>query len=168
MRPPRHRLASAAMGSVLLVCTAVQAEQPDYRFASVRTISGPGGGDSGDDLAIDVNGAVLVVGHHSGLDTNNDGQVDVESSGMTDPLIIPSHPNGDGKWLRSPGGPEYDTGQGIAPDGTGGVYIVGSFKQNLRFLSDETIVSSGSADGYLARYDATVTERPLPRLVTST
>jgi hypothetical protein len=132
---------------LLLVCSAVCAEEPGYRFEWVRTISGPNTGDSGQDLAVDANGAVLVVGQHGGLDTDNDGLVDVTSDGLTDPLIIASRPDGDATWLVSPGGPDYDTGKGIALDPDGGAYVVGSFKQHLRFQAGETLGGSGPTDG---------------------
>ena len=153
---PRHcwPASAAVCSALLLVCSVVHAEEPNYRFESVRTIPGPSGGDSGNDLAVDANGAVFVVGHHGGLDFDNDGLAEVESRGLTDPLIIESGPTGDAKWVTAPGGPEYDTGEGIAPDHAGGAYVVGSFKRDMRFRrSGETIVSGGSADGYLARYD---------------
>jgi hypothetical protein len=139
---------------LLLVCSAVCAEEPGYRFEWVRTISGPNTGDSGQDLAVDANGAVLVVGQHGGLDTDNDGLVDVTSDGLTDPLIIASRPDGDATWLVSPGGPDYDTGKGIALDPDGGAYVVGSFKQHLRFQAGETLGGSGPSDGYLAHYNS--------------
>jgi len=139
---------------LLLTCSSVRADEPAYRFEWVRTISGPTLGDSGEDLAVDADGAVFVVGQHGGLDTDDDGRVDVKSDGLTDPLIIASRPTGDAEWLLSPGGPDYDTGKGIASDAAGGAYAVGSFKQRLRFQSGETLAGSGPSDGYLARYDA--------------
>jgi hypothetical protein len=150
----RHRNSLIAIGTSLLIsCSFAAAEEIGYQFEKVRTLSGPVGGESGNDLVVDSSGAVFVIGEHAGLDFDNDGVAELKSYGLVDPLIVESRPSGERKWVSAPGGPGYDMGEGIAPDQAGGAYVTGSFEQTMRFRrTGETIVSKGLRDGYLARY----------------
>jgi hypothetical protein len=150
----RHSKSLIVIGtSLLLARSFAGADETGYQFEKVRTLSGPVGGESGNDLVVDATGAIFVIGEHTGLDFDNDGVAELESFGMVDPLIVESRPTGEGKWVSAPGGPGFDMGEGIAPDQMGGAYVTGSFEQTMRFRrTGETIVSKGLRDGYLARY----------------
>jgi hypothetical protein len=144
--------AAICLGSFCLG-VAAHGAAADYRFEWVRTNSGPEHGDSGVDIAIDADGSIFVVGHHSGLDLDKNGVVDVPTVGSTDGLVIKSRPDGVGIWLRAPAGPQYDTGTGIALDRSGGSYSVGSFRQSIRIPPQE-FRSRGPSDAYIVRHSS--------------
>jgi hypothetical protein len=142
-----------AIVGLMACCLAAgaQGQAPGYRFEWVRTNSGPEHGDSGVDLAVDADSSIFVVGHHSGLDLDRDGTVDVATRGSTDGLVVRSRPDGVGIWLESFGGPQFDRGTGNAIDGSGGAWSVGSFRDSIQF-GEHAIRSKGPYDGYIIRH----------------
>jgi hypothetical protein len=145
------RIGVTAMILGALCLADAPGENAGYRFEWVTTNSGPDGGDSGVDIAIDADHSIFIAGHHSGLDLDRDGIIDVPSRGSIDGLVIRSRRDGVGIWLQAPGGPQYDTGTGIAVDRQGGSYVTGSFRDAMRAGQSE-LRSKGPSDGYLVRY----------------
>ena len=138
--------------AVLWTCRVI-AEEPGYEFVWVKTILGPCCGDSGNDLVVDAQGAVLVAGHRGGLDLDRDGKVDVKKwGGVRDSMVfkLVGFENEDG-WVMGPGGPEWDNADGVASDRQGGIYAVGTFQESMKIASGE-IQSVGKRDGFLVRY----------------
>src|SRR6476661_3838911 len=64
---------------------------------------------------------------------------------------------GTGQWAKSAGGSSFDTGNGVATDGTS-VYVTGAFTTNAVFFTGQlaatTLTGSGSQDVYVAAYAA--------------
>jgi hypothetical protein len=136
----------------LLFSTGVHADEPGYRFVSVKTILGPCCTDSGSDLVVDVDGAVFVAGLRGGLDLDRDGTIDVPTFGSPDPLIFKAYEGtNEHGWVQGPGGPKRDAAHGIDLDRDGGAFVVGIFQESMR-IGGGTLVSAGKQDGFLARY----------------
>lgn len=141
----------------VIVASALIADEPAYRFVGVKTILGPCCSDGGNDLAVDADGAVWVVGFRGGLDLDRDGSVDIDTLGTPDPLVL-KHFDDERKdrehgWVDESGGPGNDHAKGVALDGQGGVYVAGTFFEDVRF-GRERLVSMGRSDGFLVRFDA--------------
>ncbi len=142
-----------AMLAGMLAVPVLDAAEANYRFVSVRTIDGPCCGDAGLDIAVDAEGAVFVAGHRGGLDTNDDGKVDVDTYGTPDAMVFRAFGDSDWlDWVQGPGGAGVDAASGIAPDGQGGAYVVGHFEGRMH-IGEEVVNGSGKTDGFLARFD---------------
>ncbi len=156
---------------VLLFLTALPfaaAEKPKHPFINVRNMLGPCCSDMGNDLVVDSEGGVFVVGSRGGLDLDRDGSIDIQTHGSPDSLVFRSDPANEGpwqqeiekekrensklEWVIGPGGPKADTSSGVALDRRGGIFVVGNFIEKLE-IGNVTLKSQGKRDGYLARYD---------------
>jgi len=125
------------------------------KYVHSVSLYGPGGGDTGENLVVDKDGSIFVVGYHSGLDLDKDGKVDTPAFGSTDPVIVKIAPGG-GKsdWVSTAAGPGFDGAADVASDGTGGAYVVGRFHTGMRFNDSLKLTSRGESDGFLAHYDS--------------
>lgn len=134
----------------------------EFRFGHIAAIHGPRGGDWGQDLAVDADGSFFIVGTHSGLDLDGDGTVDLPAHGRgsaggpgSDPLLVKLPPGGErATWVSTAAGDGLDFGTGVAPDGHGGAYMIGSVHGRMVFDTATRIGARGPSDGFLARYDA--------------
>ncbi len=125
-----------------------------YRFADVRTMSGPCCTDQGNDLEVDAEGSVLLAGSRGSIDLDYDGKIDLPTFGRPDALISKINLDGDRNtgWTRGPGGPTLDRADGIASDRRGGVYAVGMFTERLQMSETVVLKSKGGGDGFVGRY----------------
>ncbi|HZF99789.1 MAG TPA: PKD domain-containing protein, partial [Chitinophagales bacterium] len=112
-----------------------------------------GGGAAADiafNIAVDAAGNAYVIGNMQNVSTF--GDTTVVSAGTTDILLVKYTSNGDVAWARTAGGSGGDTGHGITVSPGGDSYITGLFSAALAF-DTETIVSGGSFDTYIAKYN---------------
>jgi hypothetical protein len=94
-------------------------------------------------VAIDGAGNLYVAGY-------TDGTVEgVASVGMKDAFVVKLDGTGTPQWTRSFGTVAEDNARGIAVDGAGGVYVVGSTSGDLAGNGN-----AGRSDAYLIKYDA--------------
>lgn len=139
------------------VAAAIGAVSPPVQSAGgfewVWALSGPVAGEAGSDMAIAADGTIFIAGHNAGIDGDGDGAVDIPADGV-DPLFLKVSAEGKLAWIRAPTAPGYNEGSGIAPDGQGGAYATGSFRETLSFGSDRTLRGVGGNEGFLGRYDA--------------
>ncbi len=101
---------------------------------------------------------VYVSGYFTGIATF-DGGANPDTSLTTrndfDAFLAAYTADGDLLWVAQAGGPEQDTGRGVAVDLDGSVYWTGSFAGTSTWgqgADAVTRTSAGGADGFLARY----------------
>lgn len=72
------------------------------------------------------------------------------------PLLAASSARAQADWFAVVDSPVFTEALGVAPDGTGGAFVVGSFFKATDFDGDGVpdATSAGLNDGYVARYDA--------------
>jgi hypothetical protein len=139
-------------------------------FLWARTWGGSESGDSSLDygygVAVDESGYVYVTGWFSGtsVDFNPDPVSDDphSSNGALDIFLSRFDSSGTFLWARTWGGISDDYGEGVAVDGSGNVYVTGSFQDtSVDFDPDPTSVDPHSSHGYsdifLSRFDSSGT-----------
>lgn len=114
-------------------------------------------------------GSVYVSGFFTGIATFDGGAnpaVSLTTRNDFDAFLAKYSPQGDLLWVQQAGGPEQDTGRGVAVDGQGRVLWTGGFAGTSTWGSGAaalTRTSAGSSDGFLARY---LPDGTLDRLLT--
>ena len=102
---------------------------------------GTEGFDLASAVALDQEGNLYVVGYSSGaLPTQS-------QLGFRDVYVLKYDHDGNLLWTRQMGSPAHDSGTGVAVDGSGGLYVVGSTYGN--FPEKENL---GGRDAFLLRY----------------
>ncbi|MFM2206269.1 MAG: hypothetical protein RL213_244 [Bacteroidota bacterium] len=114
------------------------------------------GSDQGYDISTDSTGNVYVTGWFSG--TIQLGGQTLTSSGQQDIFVACFDNMGTLNWLRQAGGPSNDVSASIVTTPSGESYITGWFSGTCDF-DDSLVVSNGSLDMFVAKYDASGTIR---------
>jgi hypothetical protein len=90
-------------------------------------------------IAVDGAGAVYMTGTFSGtLSFNPAGGANLTSAGGNDIFVLKLDTNGVFQWAVSAGGTGDDSGNGIAVDGFGDVYVTGSIAAGTATFGDPT------------------------------
>ena len=110
------------------------------RLAGTGTSDQPGWNG----LAVDGSGNSFVTG---GSSSDLDGQ---GNSGGSDMCLIKYDTSGAKQWTRVLGGTGNESGSGVAVDGSGNIYVVGTTTANLDGLS----FSGGTYDAFLTKYNS--------------
>ncbi len=111
---------------------------------------GGAGSDVGSCVVTDGSGNVLVTGNFGGtVDFGGGGLV---SAGGNDVFLAKCDANGTHVWSQRFGSTSSDVGLGVAVDGSGNVSATGYFSLTVDF-GGGALVSAGSWDGFVARYD---------------
>lgn len=113
--------------------------------------AGDTGSDQGYDISSDSLGNIYVTGWFTGV--LQFGEEFLVSQGMQDIFLASFDRSGKLNWARRAGGPGNDVSAGIVTEGNGDTYITGWYAGAVDF-SDSTIVSQGSFDMFIAKYDA--------------
>jgi hypothetical protein len=134
---------------LILVSLGLKAQAPDFAWARKA-----GGSDSdvGSGIVVDGSGNSYVIGGFIG--TTIFGNFTLTSSGLSDVFIAKYDPAGTVLWAMKAGGTDDEYGASIAVDGSGNCYVTGQFGGSATF-GNTTVVSSGSEDVFIAKYDAT-------------
>jgi hypothetical protein len=106
--------------------------------------------DSGQDIAVDSNGNVYVVGYF--FDTANFGPYSVTSNGNNDMFVAKLDGDGNWQWVNSAGSADSDSGLSIAVDNNCNIYTTGFYK-NTVYFGTYSITSSGWSDVFVAKLD---------------
>jgi len=114
--------------------------------------------DSGSGVAADSSGNVYVTGlFWSTTDFDPGGGDPHSTNGMSDVFLSKFDSSGNFEWGRTWGGPEWDVGCGVAADGSGNVYVAGSFCDTVDFDPEgggDPHTSNGSEDAFLSKFDS--------------
>ena len=142
-------LTSAGQGDVFIV-------KLDHHGNYVwgRKVGGTGF-DSGIEVALDASGNVYTAGYFN--DTASAGLTTLTSAGANDILISKLDNDGNFLWVKSMGGPSFDSGYGIAVDGNGNVYTTGEFSGTADFdpgAGISSLTSAGASDVFVSKLNS--------------
>jgi hypothetical protein len=115
--------------------------------------------DIGYGLAVDGSGNVHVTGVFvNTVDFDpGAGTANLTSAGGGDIFIAKYDASGNYVWANRVGGPNSDSGLGLAVDGSGNVHLTGFFTNTVDFdpgAGTANLVSVGAGDIFIAKYDA--------------
>jgi len=118
--------------------------------------------ESGRSIALDANNNVLITGDFAGT-TDFDPGIDTAyltaAGGYYDAFVLTLNNNGDFLWAKQFGGVHDQTGRSIAVDGSGNVYVGGTFRWTTDFDPGAAVYpvigdDSTTADLYICKFDA--------------
>ena len=107
--------------------------------------------DPGRAVAVDASGNLIVTGGFTG--TVDFGGGDLIGEGFNDIFVAKYDADGVHEWSRRFGNPSFNQGLAVAVDASGNAAVAGRFEGTVDF-GGGNLVSAGSADIFLARYDA--------------
>ena len=130
-----------------LLAAFLTAQAPDWDWAV------QGGGAQSDgalDICLDSNGNSYVTGYFAA--TAYFGPLSLTSVGAWDVVVAKVEPDGDYAWVARGGGANTDYGYSIARDGSGNLYICGTYSASATFGAI-TLPYSGGTDIFIAKLD---------------
>ena len=103
----------------------------------------------------DNSGIVYITGAFSGSISFGSNNLVAQHQFNTDIFVLKLSGSGNILWAKRAGSAtQEDKGNGITVDGSGNVFVTGTYKQTADFDTD-TLVSSGEYDMFLVKYDPT-------------
>jgi len=105
----------------------------------------------GRSVAVGVQGSVYLTGEFGG--TMNFGGEDLVSGDSADLYLAKFDSAGEHQWSKNFGDAEYQYGRSVAVDAQDSLYLTGEFGGGMN-LGGEDLVSAGSTDLYLAKFDS--------------
>jgi hypothetical protein len=131
----------------------------DGNFEWATSFGGNSWGDRGNDIAVDDSGNAYVIGDLGsayGGDPSGNATVVNHGSNSGDIFVAKIDTTGEFEWARAFGGYGDDRGNAIDVDGSGNVFITGSFYNTASFQSDPSgglfeVFSNGSHDAFVAK-----------------
>ncbi len=121
-------------------------------------IWGGSGWDYGDGVAVDGLGNIYVAGSFwATVDFDPDGGIDeYTSNGYSDVFLSKFDSSGNFDWVRTWGGLDQDSGEGVVVDGSGNLYVTGLFEDTADFdpgPGTDEHTSNGDYDAFLSKFD---------------
>ncbi len=107
--------------------------------------------DYGRDIAIDGNGNIYLTGVFS--ETVTFGNTSITSAGVADVFVARYNTDGILQWVRQAGSSNDDSGDGIAVDGNGNIYVTGYFRDTAAF-GHILFTPVGLTDIFVTKYDS--------------
>ena len=107
--------------------------------------------DSGSGVAVDGAGNIYVTGFFFG--TAKFGSTVLTSAGANDVFVAAYTRAGALRWAKRAGGVDADSGNSIATDGAGGVFITGFYLGNSMF-GQQLLLNGPHADLVIAKFDS--------------
>ena len=114
--------------------------------------AGGSGYDYGHSIAVDPGGNSYITGYYDSP-TITFGGITLTNAGADDLFIAKYDSAGNVIWAKNAGGAGTDRGRGIAVDTSGNSYITGLFESPSIAFGTTTLLSAGSADIFLVKYD---------------
>lgn len=117
------------------------------------------GATAGNDIALDPSGNLVVTGIFSATTDfmPGAGVSNLTSAGLTDIFIAKYDPTGNLIWAKQTGGLSDDEGKAICTDGSGAVYVTGTYQLTVDFDHGAgTLLKSsvGLTDNFIVKTDA--------------
>ncbi|NET45678.1 DUF4347 domain-containing protein, partial [Okeania sp. SIO2B3] len=125
-------------------------------FQFIKHIGGSGG-DFGRGITTDTDGNAWATGEFSGnIDIDGDGNNDLSNNGVSDSYVAKFDSNGNLLFAQNIGGSNSNSGNGIATDSNGNVWITGEFQGSMDIDGDgnNDLTSNSSYDSYVAKLDS--------------
>lgn len=143
-----------ALGIATLLCLSISssAQVPAHTWSKGM---GSTGADLGLRMATDGSGNTYTTGSFTGSLATGVGTL--TSAGGTDVFVIKLDVSGNFLWAIHLGGTDDDVAQSIAVDGSGNVYLTGSFKSTADFdpgPSSHVLTSNGGNDVFVCKLNA--------------
>ena len=107
--------------------------------------------DTGKSISVDGSGNVVLAGNFS--ETADFGGGPLVSSGGTDIFLAKYDTNGVHQWSQRFGGPNGDSGEGVAVDIAGNIFATGAFRDTVDF-GGGPLVNEGNGDAFLVKFNA--------------
>jgi gliding motility-associated-like protein len=108
--------------------------------------------DGANDVAVDAQNATYTVGSFRATLSWGSGIPQLNSSGLSDGFLVKFDSDGGFEWQQKFGGTQMDVANGVAVDGDGNIFVVGTYSGTLN--ADALSVSAeGSADSFIAKLD---------------
>ncbi|HKR04109.1 MAG TPA: SBBP repeat-containing protein [Bacteroidia bacterium] len=114
--------------------------------------SGAGGGLSGNSVAADGNGNILVTGGFW-TSTITFGTIVLTNAGNQDLFIVKYDAAGNVLWANSAGGNIDDVGKSITTDANGNVLITGYFSSSILTFGNIVLTNYGARNTFIVKYD---------------
>jgi Beta-propeller repeat len=121
-------------------------------------------GDYGTGITVDASSNVYVTGYFSPaqspvpIGAAIGGTTFPNSTALYEAFVVKYNSSGVGQWAKNIDGvsglTSQATGSGIAVDGSGNVYISGSFAGSISYFSGISNTSAGLSDGFIAKYNS--------------
>jgi len=125
-------------------------------FQWARTWGG-GFDDRGQGVATDASGYVYITGwFRDRVVFDPDGGDISRSHGWEDVFLGKFDSSGNFEWVQTWGGPHADFGSGVAADGSGSVWVTGSFQDMVEFnpVGGDESESNGGWDAFVSKFDS--------------
>jgi hypothetical protein len=141
---------------LMLISTTVFAQGPTHDWAVSYSSSGVAYGSA---VAIDDAGNVYATGEFSETVDFDPGPGTanlVSTITSSDVFVSKLDPNGNYVWAFQIGSIDHDFGYDIKVDGSGNVYVAGSFGMTVDFdpgPGTHNLISAGLSDAFVAKYD---------------
>jgi hypothetical protein len=105
-------------------------------------------------LAVDASGSAYLTGELRGWDIRF-GATSVANEGAYNAFVAKLDPTGNWQWAVVEGGDGYDNGSGIALDGSGNIYVTGTFWSTAARFGTTVLQNAGyRGDVFVAKLDA--------------
>ncbi|MCC3155729.1 SBBP repeat-containing protein [Hymenobacter sp. 15J16-1T3B] len=115
--------------------------------------------DLGVDLALDAAGDVYVTGHFASASATFGNTTLLNSVAQPGPynyniFVAKLNASGQWQWASKAGGANTDQASGLAVDGNGGVYIIGTYASNPAVFGTYSLTGSGYSNLFVAKLTA--------------
>jgi len=145
----KKTLTKIALLMVVVLPSVFYAQNPSWQWAK---IGGSSGKDSGEDIAIDSQGYIYVLGVYR--DANfNIGTFTLVNAGDDDIFLAKYNPNGSVIWVRNISSQGSDFVAQLLIDKNNDVYVSGGFSSVTLTIGTTTLTNSGSTNFFVAKYD---------------
>lgn len=118
--------------------------------------------EAGNAITLDANNNLLITGNFAGavdFDPGTGTAILTENSGFYDAFVLALDNSGNFLWAKQFGGAHDQTGRSLAIDGSGNIYVGGTFRWTTDFDPSAAVYpvvgnDSSSADLYICKLDA--------------
>ena len=139
---------------LLIACNAVISQTPTFQWA--KSAGRYTSHDYCESISTDIHGNSYITGQFQ--DTIDFGTIQLVNSGSYGNIIYLAKYDASGNivWAKIPGGNNDSEGYGIAADGSGNIYVTGTFRGTINFGST-TLSANGTSNFFIAKYDSSGT-----------